>query len=38
VLAGADDLSLPLEGLRALANHPLSDEAVVEFSRAAARR
>jgi transaldolase len=34
VVAGADDLTLPLEVLRQLGNHELSDQAVAEFSRA----
>jgi transaldolase len=38
VLAGADDLTLPLDGLLGLANHPLTDEAIAEFNRASARR
>jgi transaldolase len=34
VTAGADDLTMPLEILRQLGNHPLSDQAIAEFSRA----
>jgi len=38
ILAGADDLTLPLDGLLGLARHPLTEEAIEEFSRASARR
>jgi transaldolase len=37
LLAGADDLTLPLDVLLSLGNHPLSDEAIAEFNRASAR-
>jgi transaldolase len=37
VLAGANHLTLPLDILLSLGNHPLSDAAIEEFSRAAAR-
>ncbi|MFO7675715.1 MAG: transaldolase family protein [bacterium] len=35
VLAGADHLTLPLEVILRLGDHPLSDAAIVEFNRAA---
>jgi transaldolase len=35
VLAGANHLTLPLDILQSLGNHPLSDAAIEEFSRAA---
>jgi transaldolase len=37
-IAGAHHLTLPHEVLLALGNHPLSDEAIAEFEKAAARR
>ncbi|MBN2466114.1 transaldolase [candidate division WOR-3 bacterium] len=37
VLAGANHLTLPLDVLLSLGNHPLSDAAIEEFSHAAAR-
>jgi transaldolase len=36
VVAGADDLTMPLDILRQLGNHPLSDQAIAEFDRAGA--
>jgi transaldolase len=38
ILAGADDLTLPLDGLLALAHHQLTEDAIEEFNRALARR
>ena len=37
VIAGADDLTLPLEVLLSLGNHPRSDEAIAEFNAALSR-
>lgn len=34
IVAGADDLTLPLDILRLLGSHPLSDQAIAEFDRA----